>query len=363
MTPTTHTHWGLNFNSGPSILPKEVFTQAAEAIINFKDTGLSILEIGHRTPLFQDVIDEARALVKELMRLDDDHEVLFLHGGATTQFFQVPMNLLNANETAAYLDAGTWGTKAIKEAKNFGHVHVLGSSKDKGYTYIFKDFVVPDGMKYVHITSNNTIEGTQQHVWPETGAPMVVDMSSDILSRQLDFNRFDLIYAGAQKNIGAAGVNLVVVNKQMLGTVDRQLPAMMDYRNHIEAGSMLNTPPVFAIYVCLLTLRWLKALGGIEAIEPVNRQKASLLYETLDKSPIYHPTVAREDRSLMNVVWVMDDPRLDAELLAMAETEGIVGIQGHRTAGGFRASLYNAMPLEGVQTLVSLLNHFAGQKG
>jgi phosphoserine aminotransferase len=363
MTTTTHTHWGLNFNSGPSILPKEVLEEAGRSITDFSGTGLSILEIGHRTPLFQDVLDEARELVKELMALDDDHEVLFLHGGATTQFFQIPMNLLDEHETAAYLDAGTWGTKAIKEAKNFGKVHLLGTSKDKGYTYIYKDYKVPAGVKYVHITSNNTIEGTQQHVWPETDAPLVADMSSDILSRQMNFNRFDLIYAGAQKNIGAAGVTLVVVNKNLLGKVDRNLPAMMDYRNHIEAGSMLNTPPVFAIYVCLLTLRWLKKFGGITAIEEVNEQKAALLYGMLDRTDIYNPTVAMEDRSLMNVVWVMKDTRMDAELLAMAEKEGITGIQGHRTAGGFRASLYNAMPLEGVKTLVQLLEYFAAKKG
>lgn len=363
MTNSIHTRWGLNFNSGPSILPKEVFEAAGRAVSNFMDTGLSILEIGHRTPLFQEVMDESRALVKELMALDDDHEVLFLHGGATTQFFQVPMNLLNENETAAYLDAGTWGTKAIKEAKNFGNVHLLGTSKDKGYTYIYKDYEVPAGMKYVHITSNNTIEGTQQHVWPATNAPLIADMSSDILSRQMDFNRFDLIYAGAQKNIGAAGVTLVVVNKNLLGKVNRKLPAMMDYRNHIEAGSMLNTPPVFAVYLCMLTLRWLKNAGGIAAIEPVNQKKAALLYDTLDAIPLYKPTVAKEDRSLMNVVWVMQDPSLDAELLAMAEDEGITGIQGHRTAGGFRASLYNAMPLEGVETLVQMLEYFADKKG
>jgi phosphoserine aminotransferase len=215
----------------------------------------------------------------------------------------------------------------------------------------------------VHITSNNTIEGTQQHFWPSTVAPLIADMSSDILSRKMDFNRFDLIYAGAQKNIGAAGVTLVVVNKKLLGKVDRNLPAMMNYRNHIEAGSMLNTPPVFAIYVCLLTLRWLKNLGGIDAIEPINQQKARLLYDTLDKISIYQPTVAMEDRSLMNVVWVMEDPRLDAELLALSGKEGITGIQGHRTAGGFRASLYNAMPMDGAKTLVQLLEYFAAKKG
>ncbi len=363
MTTETRTQWGLNFNSGPSILPKEVFEEAGQAITNFNNTGLSILEIGHRSPLFQEVLDEARNLLKELMQLDDDHEVLFLQGGATTQFFQVPMNLLNENETAAYLDAGTWGTKAIKEAKNFGKVHVLGSSADKGYTYIYMDYQVPNDVVYCHITSNNTIEGTQQHNWPTTAVPLVADMSSDILSRQMDFNRFDLIYAGAQKNIGAAGVCIVVVNKKILGKVNRNMPAMLDYRQHIAQGSMLNTPPVFAIYVCMLTLRWLKKLGGIGTIEPINQQKAALLYNLLDETPLFHPTVAKEDRSLMNVVWVLIDPGLDKQLLSLAEKEGISGIQGHRTVGGFRASLYNAMPLTGVETLVEFLKHFSKLHG
>ena len=363
MTTDTRTQWGLNFNSGPGILPKEVLDEAAEAVISFRGTGLSILEIGHRTPLFQEVIDEARALAKQLMQLDDDHEVLFLHGGATMQFYQVPLNLLNPGQPAAYLDAGTWGTKAIKEAKNIGEVILLGSSKDKGYTYIPKGYGIPADARYVHITSNNTIEGTQQFEWPQTNVPLIADMSSDILSRQMDFNRFALIYAGAQKNMGAAGVTMVVVDKKILGKVERTLPVMMDYRNHIEAGSMLNTPPVFAVYVCMLTLRWLAKMGGIAAIEPVNKAKAALLYDTLDSIPLYTPTVAREDRSLMNVVWVMANKALDSELLAMAEKEGINGIQGHRTAGGFRASLYNAMPLSGVETLVQLLHHFAQTKG
>jgi phosphoserine aminotransferase len=363
MTQTTHTQWGLNFNSGPSILPKEVFEEASRSITNFMDTGLSILEIGHRTPLFQSVIDEARALIKELMQLDDEHEVLFLHGGATTQFFQIPMNLLNENETAAYIDAGTWGTKAIKEAKAFGQVKVVSSSKDKGYTYINKAYEMPASARYFHITSNNTIEGTQQHSWPDTEIPLIADMSSDILSRTMDFNRFAMIYAGAQKNIGAAGVTLVIVKPEELGKVSRPIPAMLDYRNHIEAGSMLNTPPVFAIYVCMLTLRWLKQMGGIAAVELLNQEKAALLYHTLDSLDIYQPTVAIEDRSLMNVVWVMKDPKMDAELLAMAEKEGIVGIQGHRTAGGFRASLYNAMPMSGLKILVDLLNKFNSEKG
>jgi phosphoserine aminotransferase len=347
-----------NFNGGPSILPKEVFEQASQAILDFNHSGLSILEIGHRTPLFQAVLDEATATAKELMHLDNDHEVLFLHGGATTQFFQVPMNLLDETETAAYLDCGTWGLKAIKEAKIFGNVEVVASSKDKNYTYIPKNFIIPETAKYFHYTTNNTIEGTEMNFVPDTKVPLVADMSSDILSREMDFNRFDLIYAGAQKNIGAAGVNMVIVKKDILGKVNRQLPGMMDYRKHIEAGSVLNTPPVFAIYVCMLTLRWLKNLGGISAIEKINIQKSDLLYDTLDRLPLFKPTVAKEDRSRMNVVFVMDDPELEKKFLALCKENGMIGVKGHRSVGGFRVSLYNALPLESVKALTNLMQNF-----
>jgi phosphoserine aminotransferase len=351
-----------NFNAGPSILPGQVFEEASRAILDFNGTGLSILEIGHRTPLFQAVVDEALTTVRELMQLDKEHEVLFLHGGASTQFFQVPMNLLNENETAAYLDCGVWGIKAIKEARLYGHVEVVASSKDKNYSYIPKNFAIPPGSKYFHYTTNNTIEGTQMHLVPETDTPLVSDMSSDILSRVMDFNRFDLIYAGAQKNIGAAGVNLVVVKKDILGKVNRILPTMMDYRQHIEAGSLLNTPSVFAIYVCMLTLRWLKQQGGIPAIEKINDQKAGLLYDTLDSLPIFRPTVSKEDRSNMNVVFVMDNPELEKEFLGVCKDNGMIGVKGHRNVGGFRVSLYNALPLESVRVLTDLMKDFTTKK-
>jgi phosphoserine aminotransferase len=254
-----------NFNAGPSILPLEVFEEASRAIMNFNNTGLSILELGHRTRSFQAVMEEAIALVKELMQLDNDHEVMFLHGGASTQFLQIPMNMLDDNDLASYADTGVWATKAIKEAKLFGHVEVVCSSKNENYRHLPKQFTVPKTSSYLHITTNNTIYGTQWqdlNVFYNAGVPLVADMSSDILSRNIDFNKFDAIYAGAQKNAGAAGVTLVIVNKNMLGKVQRNIPSMLDYRNHIANGSMLNTPPVFAVYVCMLTLRWLKSMGG-----------------------------------------------------------------------------------------------------
>lgn len=347
-----------NFNAGPSILPKSVFEQASAAVLNFNDSGLSILEFGHRTPQFTAVMEEARALVRELMQLDDDHEVLFLHGGASTQFMQVPMNLLDDKARAAYTDTDIWGYKAIKEARLFGAVDVVCSSRESNYCFIPKDFAVPNDASYLHITTNNTIYGTQWQKIPFCSNPMVADMSSDIFSRELPFNRFDLIYAGAQKNMGPAGVNLVVVNKNILGKVKRSIPTMMDYRNHIKEGSMLNTPPVFAVYVCLLTLRWLKAEGGIAVMEKRNEEKAQLLYNAIDNSPLFTATAHKDDRSKMNVCFVMNDNSKEADFLQYAKSNGIVGIKGHRTTGGFRASIYNAMPISSVQVLVDAIETF-----
>jgi len=348
-----------NFNAGPSILPAEVFKQAAAAILDFNGTGLSILEIGHRTPEFTAVMEEARSLVKELMQLDADHEVLFLHGGVSTQFMQVPMNLLDAKDTVAFTDTGVWSSKAIKEAKLFGKVEVVCSSKEKNYSFIPKDFAVPNDARYLHITTNNTIYGTQWQSIPKTSNTLVADMSSDILSRVLDFNAFDLIYAGVQKNLGPAGANLIIVNKNILGKIKRPIPTIMDYRNHINEGSMLNTPPVFAVYVCLLTLRWLKALGGLAAIEKVNTEKAAMLYAAIDNNPLFTGTVVKEDRSKMNVCFVMEDPGMEKSFLDYTKSLGIVGIKGHRSVGGFRASLYNALPLNSVQVLVNAMQTFA----
>ena len=354
-----------NFNSGPSILPKEVFEQASKAVVDFNNTGLSILEIGHRTKLFGVVLEEAIALMKELMHLDADHEVLFLHGGASTQFFQVPMNLLDEKGKAAYTDTGIWGAKAIKEAKLFGEVDVVCSSKEANYTFLPKQFDVDPSSAYLHITTNNTVYGTQWHdlsLLYSKGVPLVADMSSDILSREIDFNRFDLIYAGAQKNIGAAGVNVVIVNKNILGKVSRSIPTVMDYRNHIEAGSLLNTPPVFAIYVCLLTLRWLKGIGGVAEAERRNNAKAELLYNTIDSLPIFRGTVAKEDRSKMNACFVATEETIEKEFLALCEKEGMIGVKGYRATGGFRASMYNALPMESVEALTDLMKYFAEKK-
>lgn len=353
-----------NFGAGPSVLPKEVFEEASRSILDFNDSGLSILEIGHRTTLFQPVMEEARQLVRELMQLDDDHEVLFLHGGATTQFMQVPMNLLENNELAAYTETGTWAGKAIKEAKLFGHVEIAASSSDKQFTYIPHRLNVTPTAAYLHITTNETIAGTQWHQLPyDCGVPVVADMSSDILSRVLDFNKFGVIYAGAQKNMGAAGVNLLVINKNLLGKVTRPIPTILDYRQHIREQSMLNTPPVFAVYVVLLTLRWLRKQGGVAAIEKINNRKAALLYDTLDALPIFQTPVAKEDRSRMNAVFTIASEPLEKEFLDWCRNEGMVGVKGHRSVGGFRVSMYNALTFESVVAITDLMKSFAAKKG
>ena len=352
-----------NFNAGPSILPREVFEEASRAILNFNDTGLSILEIGHRTPLFESVLMEAVDLIKELMSLDSNKEVLFLHGGASTQFFQIPMNFLSKDSKAAYLDCGIWGTKAIKEAKQFGQVEVVASSKDKNYSYIPSDFSVPDDVKYFHYTTNNTVEGTQMHHLPEVAVPLIADMSSDILSCSMDFNKFSFIYAGAQKNIGAAGVNIVIADKNFLEMANPGLPTMMDYRQHVANGSMLNTPPVFAIYICMLTLRWLKNLGGIQAIENMNNEKASLLYNTVEHLPLFHLPVEKADRSKMNAVFTMNNSELEQLFINRCKEEGMVGVKGHRSVGGFRVSMYNALPISSIVAITELMKDFSNKYG
>jgi phosphoserine aminotransferase len=352
-----------NFNAGPSALPAEVIEQAAQALHNFNDSGLSLLEIGHRTSLFVPVMEEARHLARELMQLDADHEVLLLHGGATLQFLQVPTNLLDPGGVASYTETGTWSIKAIKEASLLGKVSIAGSSAHDQFTSIPSSLEIDPRSAYLHITTNETIAGTQWHRIPyDCKCPLVADMSSDILSRSLDFNRFDLIYAGAQKNLGAAGVCLVVVNKNCLGKTTRTIPSFLDYQLHIKEGSMLNTPPVFAVYVLLLTLRWIKANGGVAAMEKNNQQKATLLYDTLENVPLVSLPVKKEDRSQMNAVFLLKDAALEKEFAAAAKAEGMIGIEGHRSVGGFRVSLYNAVSLRSVQTLVDFINEFARKK-
>jgi phosphoserine aminotransferase len=352
-----------NFNSGPSVLPGPVMEEAAGAILNFNNTGLSILEIGHRTPWFQAILDEAVSSVKQLMQLDDTYEVLFLHGGATTQFMQVPMNLLDEGETAAYCNNGIWGTKAAKEASVFGNAEIVSDSSDKAHTYIGKGFSVPANAKYLHITTNNTVEGTQWHSYPDTGVPLVADMSSDIFSRPVDFKKFSLIYAGAQKNMGAAGVNLVVIKKDIPGKIKRRIPVIMDYRKHIEAGSLMNTPPVFAVYVSMLTLRWILQEGGLAEMEKRSIAKSTLLYNTLDSLPVFTTRVAKEDRSQMNAVFFLTDPAHESPFLELCKKEGMIGVKGYRTIGGVRVSMYNALDMESVETFCKLMREFAAKNG
>jgi phosphoserine aminotransferase len=354
----------INFYSGPAILPEEVLKGAEEALRDFAGTGLSILEVSHRIKEFVKVVDDARALVKELAGLSDDYEVLFLQGGASTQFYMVPVNLLGDGETAAYFDTGQWAHLAMEEAKNFGKVHIACSSREAGYTYIPKTYQVPDNAHYLHITSNNTIYGTQFNWWPEVKCPVVADMSSDIFSRQLDFSRFGLIYASAQKNVGPAGVTIVIVRKDLLGKVQRPIPKMLDYRQHIDKQSMHNTPPVFAVYVSYLTLLWIKR-QGLKKIEEHNVRKANKLYAAIDASTLFKGTAAKEDRSLMNVCFVIN-PEIkkahadltEEKFIGFAGERGISGIKGYRTVGGFRASIYNAMPESGVDTLIEAMQEF-----
>lgn len=348
-----------NFNSGPSILPPEVLEQAAVAIHNFNNTGLSILEIGHRTSHFIEVVTAAQQSIKKLMGLDDAYEVLFLQGGATMQFMQVPMNLLDENGLAAICDNGVWGNKAVKEASIFGPVKVVSDTSNKKHTYINKQLDLPSNTTYLHITTNNTVEGTQWHQYPQTHTRLIGDMSSDIFCRPVAFNQFDLIYAGAQKNLGAAGVTIVVVKKEILGKVNRKIPVILDYKKHIEAGSLLNTPPVFSIYVSLLTLRWIEAQGGLIEMEKRNNEKAKLLYDTIESLPSFYCPIAKEDRSMMNAVFFLTDPIREEAFLALCKKEGMIGVKGYRKVGGIRVSMYNALPLSSVQTFCDLMKSFA----
>lgn len=344
-----------NFSAGPSILPQEVFQKASEAILNFNDSGLSLLEISHRSKDFVAVMDEARAIVKRLMNLGDDYEVLYIQGGASLQFLMVPFNLLSVDGKAAYTNTGTWAASAIKEAKMIGNVDVVATSKEANYSYIPKEFKVGSEYDYFHCTSNNTIFGTQMKEFPKVDTLLVCDMSSDIFSRELDFSQFDLIYAGAQKNMGPAGATLVVVKKSILGKTGRTIPTYLDYSVHIDKESMSNTPPVFAVYASYLTLKHLEENGGIAAAEARNNAKAKLLYDEIDNNPNFQGVSAIEDRSFMNVTFTLTDESKQEAFDAAWKAAGISGLNGHRSVGGYRASIYNAMPIESVQVLVDVM--------
>lgn len=348
-----------NFSAGPSILPRVAVENAAKAVLDLNGIGLSVLEISHRTKDFEDVLDEAVALFKELLHIPEGYSVLFLGGGASMQFCMVPYNLLE--KKAGYVNTGVWAKKALKEAKLFGEVVTVASSEDKNFSYIPKGFEIPTDLDYLHITTNNTIFGTEFKTDLDSPVTLVADMSSDILSRPVDVSKYGLIYGGAQKNLGPAGVTFVIVRNDILGKVSRAIPSMLDYRTHVEGGSMFNTPPVFPIYVVRETLKWLKSIGGVPAIQKLNEEKAAILYDEIDRNSMFTATAAREDRSLMNACFVYSEPYKDKDIfdfVNFAKERGMVGIKGHRLVGGFRASIYNALPKESVQALVACMQEF-----
>ena len=352
-----------NFYAGPSILPEFTKEKTAEAVINFAGTGLSVMEVSHRSKEFIAVMEEARSLVKELLQVPEGYSVLFLQGGASLQFLMVPYNLMG--KKAAYLNTGSWASKAIKEARLFGEVAEVASSKDANFNYIPKNYEVPADADYFHITTNNTIFGTELLHDPNVGIPLVADMSSDVFSRPVDVSKYNLIYAGAQKNLGPSGATLVIVKDEALGKMNRPIPTMLDYKVHIDQDSMFNTPSTLAVFGCLQTLKWLKNAGGVEAIEQVNLEKANILYSELDRNKLFVPTVSNpEDRSRMNVTFVMapDYAELEKDFLDFATSKGMVGLKGHRSVGGFRASLYNAMPVESVKALIETMQDFEKNK-
>lgn len=351
-----------NFNAGPCVLPRQAVESAIEAIRDFDNTGIGLLEISHRTPGWERIMAETEQLWRDLLHIPDNYAVLFLGGGASTQFYEVPANIMK--KKAAYLQTGVWAKKAAKEAKFYGEVEIVASSEDKNYTYIPKGYKIPTDVDYFHITTNNTIYGTEIHEDMDSPVTLVADMSSDIMSRPVDVKKYGLIYGGAQKNVGPAGVTFVIVRKDLLGSSDRKLQTMVDYRTHIGAeardNSMFNTPPVFPIFVMHETLKWVKELGGVEAMYKINRQKADMLYNEIDRNSMFVGTAVKEDRSMMNVCFVMapGHEALESEFMAFAKEKGMVGIKGHRSVGGFRASIYNACPVESVKALVECMQEF-----
>lgn len=350
-----------NFCSGPSILPKTVFEQAANAVLDFKGKGLSILEISHRSDDFDEILQDARQRVKQLMQLNDDYEVLFLQGGASSQFMMIPFNILPVNGVAGIIDTGTWSQKAIKEANILGKAEVIATSEAQRFNHIPKNWQLPAGLSYLHITTNNTIYGSQFFETPKVSIPLVADMSSDIFSRPWDFNKYDLIYAGAQKNLGPAGATVVVIKKALLGKTGRAIPSMLDYQKHIKGRSSFNTPPVFSVYVCWLTLKWIEAQGGLAVLGEKNEAKAKLLYNEIDRNELFEAYIKPGDRSQMNVTFTINDESKATDFYDFCAKRNIVNINGHRSVGGFRASIYNAMDIEGVEVLVEAMKDFEKQ--
>ena len=347
-----------NFSAGPCILPKKVLQKASESVINFNNDNLSLLEISHRGKPFVDVMEKARGLVRELLNIPKNYSILFLQGGASLEFLMAPYNLLTINGRCGYINTGVWSEKAIKEAKNLGETLIIGDSSDKNFNYIPKNINIPTDLDYLHYTSNNTIYGTQFKSSPETNNILVCDMSSDIFSRKIDISKFGLIYAGAQKNMGPAGTTLVIVKNDILGKTGRDIPTMLDYKTHIDKDSMFNTPPVFPIYVSMLTLRWLKDKGGVEYIEKINEEKSKILYEEIDRNTLFYGIVKKENRSNMNVTFNLHDINLSKEFGILCNENGINGLKGHRSVGGYRASLYNALPTKSVKFLIELMKKF-----
>jgi phosphoserine aminotransferase len=348
-----------NFGAGPGILPRQAIEKSAQAILDLNGSGLSILEISHRSKDFDEILAKTKMLVKELLQVPDNYSILFLQGGASTQFSMVPMNLLPEGGTAAYVESGVWASKAAKEATLFGKVEIIASSKDRNFCYVPNGYDVPSHAAYLHVTSNNTIYGTQMDDFPNPSIPVVCDMSSDIFSRPIDVSKFDLIYAGAQKNMGPAGVTLVIMKHDIHSKSGRKIPTMLDYKTHIENDSLFNTPPVFPIYVCMATLEWLQQIGGVNAIEKINHQKAELLYNEIDSNPLFKGTADKDSRSKMNVCFLLEKPELEDAFSAVLKANGVIGLKGHRSVGGFRASLYNALPLASVEFLVNLMREFS----
>ncbi|MBI34283.1 MAG: 3-phosphoserine/phosphohydroxythreonine aminotransferase [Flavobacteriales bacterium] len=352
-----------NYSAGPCILPKSVFKKAAESLVNYNESGLSIAEISHRSKEFMAVMENSVKLVKDLMKVPEGYEILFLQGGASMQFYMSGLNLLPEQGTAAYINTGTWSSKAIKEAKLLGNIHEVASSKNENFSYIPKKFDVPHNASFLHYTSNNTIFGTQFKEAPNTDLRLVCDMSSDIMTKEVDIKKYDLIYAGAQKNLGPAGVTLVIVKKDALGKTGRTIPSMLDYQVHIDKESMFNTPPCFSIYTTMLTMEWLKEIGGVEEIQKRNLTKSSLLYDEIDRNSLFEGTAKTEDRSVMNPTFILRDKLLNDEFLQRSIDAGISGIKGHRSVGGFRASMYNALDIKSVEALVNLMRDFEKSKG